>query len=284
MPKIFLHIGVEKTGSSSIQDFIFSNSKSLFTGGKCYPDYLFGSSNQMELSCLVLDKEFMVNMRVPDDFDEFRRQFIECLYINRENDLYFSSEHLSSRMVNPYDIQCFLDLVTMYGHQIVLIFFLRDPGEWIRSHYLQYIASGGVLTFSEYLVESNDLKYGKSKTRFASQTLKWCEKVSAMDGVIRYMDYEDVRSSLIQSYLEMAELSFEGDYRVPRSNVSLTESQAFILRYLNMIFPAKRIQFKLRRIVSWLHLDWGSISWESVVFDDYLEGECNAILTIRKNY
>jgi hypothetical protein len=52
MSKIYLHIGIEKTGSSSIQDFITLIKDKIFSNEKAYTEELFKYPNKMELAAV----------------------------------------------------------------------------------------------------------------------------------------------------------------------------------------------------------------------------------------
>lgn len=104
--KIVLHIGSEKTGTTSIQNFLSHSPKKLSEHKALYyAGHLLGTTASTELVLASVEKPgLLVNTPLPD-FETFRSQVqqeIHALIQHAENNgmeyLLFSSEHMASRI------------------------------------------------------------------------------------------------------------------------------------------------------------------------------------------
>jgi hypothetical protein len=108
--RILLHIGTEKTGTSTLQMLMAANRDLLRAHGICYP-LLTGTVSHVGISVYALEPKRGKNLHAKMKLwtraavDEYREHFLERL--GREIDesecdtIIFSNEHLSSRNQPP---------------------------------------------------------------------------------------------------------------------------------------------------------------------------------------
>ena len=133
--RIILHIGTEKTGTSSIQKFCVDNRELLLSQGVYYPvSPADPVGNHVLLSAYFQDGGWMRHMRrdleitSPQQLKQFRRQFLFSL--SKELSLYpdktilFSNEHLS--MCHEDDeVEKLAGLLRQFTDDIKILVYLR---------------------------------------------------------------------------------------------------------------------------------------------------------------
>lgn len=119
--KVILHIGTEKTGTTSIQRTLAYERDILAAGGILYPK-LFGSENHMEIAVAAMsnaraDELKMVELSRQDcDHPEYRRRLKDQLHSEiAEGDyhtLIISNEHCHSRLLSDEALIRLVDLLS----------------------------------------------------------------------------------------------------------------------------------------------------------------------------
>src|SRR5438309_11963248 len=114
IPHCFLHIGTEKTGTTSIQNFLAQNRDHLREKGILYPRAA-GNQNHTALAAYALRRTTIAKRRrskEPEtrrDVRQFRDELIDKLDSElcdaNVSTLIFSNEHLSSRIVERKKIR-----------------------------------------------------------------------------------------------------------------------------------------------------------------------------------
>lgn len=169
---IFLHIGSEKTGSTSIQQSFSHNSQILLANNlvtPCPSSFLFSVRDLYPLPFLPIDYDHYSSHQTPlihssnNLVCEFHRFFVESKKLN----VILSSEHFHSRLFRPehlYELRTFL---FMYFDRIVPILYLRSPVSKVSSLLSEGIKSGfSTLNeseiFSEYFYNSCSTRYSSA--------------------------------------------------------------------------------------------------------------------------
>lgn len=282
MSKIYLHIGIEKTGSTAIQDYLWKYRASLFSAEKAYPDGIFENANHMEISSLFIERRKLINMTVPKDIFAFRDRLINFIKDNKENDLYFSSEHLSSRVVNSEDVKSVVDFFSSEGHDVVVIAFYRSPCVWIRSHYIQYISSGGVVSFSDYISTSLTESFIAETTNYSKSLLNWYYVLKDKNFEIVLLNFDFNKKDILREYCNAVDLEYVPDDNRINSNVSLLEGQAVVQRAFNRLTNSKRLKVIFKKIIINLNFNFLFLNWESKDLNKYLENQTSNLTLLLK--
>jgi hypothetical protein len=218
----------------------------------------------MELSSIVLPVVDLINMEIPKDVESFKGSLEAYVIENAKNDIYFSSEHLSSRMSMPYVIQDFLEVIRAGGHKIIVIAYVRNPRDWIVSHYKQYVSSGGCLSYLEYINEANDpSSFIFRTTNFGPSLLNWKKCLTDKD-IFSLVDYDLVKRGLIEDFCRRVDLDYRPDLNFGvSSNQSLLDSQVRILRCFNLVAKSRFLRSLFKNIISFLNFN-NSFKFENV--------------------
>ncbi len=135
--RCFLHIGTEKTGTTSIQNFLAANREALERGGFFYPSS-FGLPNQVGLAAYTGEPERVADLlrgfgygSSAEDAARFRRTLEERFrqeVSDRESAdevLLLSSEHLHSRARRSDGIARLRDFLAGFCREITVVVYLR---------------------------------------------------------------------------------------------------------------------------------------------------------------
>lgn len=169
MTRVLLHIGTEKTGTTSVQNFLAQNREVLLQHQVVYPilgqrkDAHFELVNELH----PLDNngrymEFLPPLQHP--VGHLWGKLKECIERHKDKTIVLSAEHFSSRLREQglgY-IRNFFDELNIKPEIIV---FLRPQDEYIESTYSTFIKAGGTKTFSQVFdsYQNQPLRYDYSQ-------------------------------------------------------------------------------------------------------------------------
>jgi len=162
---VFIHIGIHKTGSTSIQNSLEDNADLLRTYGyNYYHDGLFS---------LVGTR---IEQKLARDPDIIEREKIKCyeLIENTEsNNLIISSEHLSGFFIDGYSEASHLAQVLHFifgNYRVKIVVYLRRQDQFIESCYLHTIKNHYCgWTFADFcdVVDIHGFNWYKHLTQYA---------------------------------------------------------------------------------------------------------------------
>lgn len=177
--RAFLHLGTEKTGTSTIQRFLKKNREALMDQGY----YFMKSTGEAD------DRKLSAYCLLESQFDEFHRNH---LIDNEEKKLafekrlekefekefsslppsihtvIFSSEHFQSRVkVNDQALKL-KAFLSRYFDSFSLLSYIRPQVDMLVSHYSTYLKSYGVVSLSEYAESCNPANYYYDYWRYLS--------------------------------------------------------------------------------------------------------------------
>jgi hypothetical protein len=149
--RVVLHIGVEKTGTSSIQAHCHRHARALATHGVLYPARL-GFDNQVHLVTAFApfdaneDLRSWAGIRSEAEHDAFRDRVLASLRRqvaqSRPSCLLLSSEHLSSRCGRA-TIERLRDFLAELADEVRVVVYLRRQDDALASLYSTYLKSQG---------------------------------------------------------------------------------------------------------------------------------------------
>lgn len=152
MTTIFLHIGHEKTGSTSLQGFLSENRPRLTEQGVLYP-IAPGDSNHTGLAVFAANLWKVRHLAAPlgvkdaSDHQAFRerleRRIREEVLTSGADRVIFSSEHCASRLDDP-GIGRLADLLLSLGSKVIIVIYLRRQDDWFLSRYVSSVRGGGI--------------------------------------------------------------------------------------------------------------------------------------------
>ena len=155
--KIYLHIGTEKTGTTSIENFLTVNRDRLLKKKILYPKSL-GSPNNINLAIAFQSEEKQDDLRIRSNIltQKDIKNFQDRIYKNLKDEieraspeiLLISSEHLSSRLNKDKEIHQLYQFLSSFSEQIEVLIYLRRQDSFFESLYSTAIKSGNTFEFS----------------------------------------------------------------------------------------------------------------------------------------
>ena len=156
--KAFLHIGIEKTGTTTIQTFLAQNRTPLLQDGFLYP-HCPGKTNHIKLVAYaaqlrtiedIRDRLYGLNYTAILDahkIEAFREQFRTRLRAELASTtattVIFSSEHCSSRLITEAEIARLKALLEEFFATIDIVIYLRRQDDLLISSYSTKVICDG---------------------------------------------------------------------------------------------------------------------------------------------
>jgi hypothetical protein len=240
-----LHIGLEKTGTTSIQATLAANRERLLSQGILYPRSM-GEKSHVRTYAYASEgppDEIKVQCGLdgPQSLEAFRRdlssQFDDEVASANPRKIIVSNEHLSSRLLSISEISRLKDLLSSHCRSIKVVVYLRAQGDAHRSAYSTYVKTGGTDAF-----RAPSPKLLRDRYFYDLLLQRW-EQVfgpGAMD--VRIYDPSGFPEEDI--FLDFADL-FDGMIsisdlaREPQKNISLDAFTLAFLRAINRYVPYK---------------------------------------------
>jgi hypothetical protein len=179
MPKLFLHVGFHKTGTTALQDMLNRNRKELLEQGFLYPKTRkFRAQHEFAWSAGQRGwgwKQFGGSQAGPGPARRMYR-----LLRGAKQDVIVSSEFLSE--LKPEQIKRLLS--SLRNRELRIIFTVRPVAKILPSAYQQEVKNGSKLTYDKWLKRVlKPEKENRNKTRFWArhshhiEIAKWAEVV-----------------------------------------------------------------------------------------------------------
>ena len=161
MKRAILHIGTEKTGSTSIQQFLFANRERLERTGRLFPasaGYL--SNHKLVVWAKDRPEPDIVSMATGDSdaasLAEWKDGFVvdHCNEVlpwlaarRRDATVIYSSEHLQSRLVAPSEIRRVARLLRPMYDRVEVVVYLRRQDRYAMSAHGTSVRAGELRAF-----------------------------------------------------------------------------------------------------------------------------------------
>lgn len=156
---VWLHIGSEKTGTSTVQAWCQANRAALARHGLLYPQ-VFGKLNHMALTCYVARVEPVGDLRrslaiqEQGAFESFRAglpaRLAEEVAASGAGRMLVSNEHLSSRLRSAdevQDVKRLLDAACGPGTRYTIVHYIRRQDDLLQSLYSMSVKAGSTRRF-----------------------------------------------------------------------------------------------------------------------------------------
>lgn len=239
-----IHIGTEKTGTSSIQQFLEHNRRSLAQEGVFYP-HLGKGGSQWELVAVAHPQAWKdaglschLGIKGPEDLSIYKAQLTVDLdnqfsAVARCDKLVVSSEHFHSRLQNAKTIARLKDFLDRWCASYQIVVYFRRQDRVAVSLNSTRVKSGATNPEAGLPATIDKIPryyhYDKIFNDWAN--------VFARDAITPVI-YKDNRNSadwLLKNFCSTAGISFDGKANVHNHNPSLNEPGLRILAAINRI-------------------------------------------------
>lgn len=242
---IFLHIGMGKTGSTTLQTFLRDNSEALRNAGATFSE-VSRSRNHRALAVCAMDDGRIDNTKRAkkltepkalhlyraDIEDEIRA---EANNLEKEANIIFSSEQLT-RLKNENELERLKGLLSLYGpHRIKVVCYLRRQDSYMVSAFSQIIKGGGQLDFT-YKTCMKKIK----DTDYQVFLEPWANSFGVENVIVRpFEKLQMFGGDIITDFLNLIDVELDlNNCRFPRiQNQSLDARALTLLSRLNRHLP-----------------------------------------------
>jgi len=146
---IFLHIGMPKTGTTAIQNFLSNNSRILNKNGILFPNDVTSnhSNNFTQLFMKNPQNTISFKMRgisaefVNDELDGLRNYWSTVFNNSESKDVIISAENLFK--IDVDGLYALHEYLVQYFDKIKVILYVRGPTTYLRSNWEQHVKTMG---------------------------------------------------------------------------------------------------------------------------------------------
>ena len=242
MKSIVIHIGTEKTGTTSLQRFFALNADILGEAGIWYPTgdkvpYCHHDGH-FPLAASLFDKcPDFVPPHKHFGADKLFAQLLGDFEAREESALLLSCEHFSSRCSHPKMIQRLRKLLGKYHVRILL--WVRPQHELLLSAYSTFLKTGGKKTLEEVSRE-RWLKTEGIYFNYLRLAQRWWKVFSEPNVLLRVFQPEAMHEGdLYRDFIAVFDGQWRDDIRIPeRQNPPICKELADLLYLANQHFPA----------------------------------------------
>ena len=244
--KAIIHIGTEKTGTTTIQHFLHKNRQALKHRGIAYLRTP-GLKNQRKLAVYAMGRKRedayikKHNISSPVKKRDWEEDFKEKLYEelrrldNRIHTVIFSSEHIHSRLRSEKEIQNLWDLLSPWFSEVRILVYLRRQDQVALSAYSTKLKVGGTPDKIFNMDARPDVHY---YNHYKTLT-KWSNVFGADAITVRLFGVgKFTNSDLISDFLESAGIKIGRELLRPENlNESLSWKSQHLLQRYNSKYP-----------------------------------------------
>jgi hypothetical protein len=159
--RVVLHIGTEKTGTTTLQDFVYANREVLLRHGVGLSD-LLGTTNNRKLASFCMpelnfddyfkDRQIVTVEQKREHFAGFREAFLAEVRAMAPSvhTLLITSEHFHSRLRDVASIRRLKDLLDEVAEGVTVVCYFREQSAVVRSLYSTAVKSGNAADFATF--------------------------------------------------------------------------------------------------------------------------------------
>lgn len=245
--KLYLHIGIEKTGTSSIQSFLNKNREQILENyGILYPKTgIWFDKSHHGFAFSVTGSN--LHIKEPENFDDMLNQLEEEIKENKPSAVLISSEIFRGlHQTDFFDL--FNEKIQKHFDEVILIVFLRDQPYWLLSMYNQYIKDQNI-RFSKSFDEFYSVI--KNKADYYEMLKNW-NKYIEKENMYIFPYYErnnELRKSSIDVICDFLNINTQ-DMNFDKSrNISLNRVHMEFYRFFNRLDIGKEERNQINSLI-----------------------------------
>ena len=231
LEKIIIHIGTEKTGSTSIQHFLDVNAQTL-NGYGFHVIQCATSLSHVKFALFACFGEEATKylksngIHTPSDKQQFDDEFKKDLADEMANlphhihTIIISNEHLQSKLTTPQEVENLRDLLSGYAKSIEIICYLREQSSLLNSRHSEYLKGGFIKPFRDIVAECHLwTPFYNHETLLA----RWAGVFSKEKITVRIFERDSLyKASLLEDFVHCIDASL--DFSVFKETVLMNKS------------------------------------------------------------
>ena len=257
--KAIVHIGTEKTGTSSIQKFLYQNRRKLRSHGFHFLQSAGKLNNQALPAFCIRDEkmdDFFLNQGIEtlEQRDEARREFTAEFEAELNglpasiHTVLISSEHFHSRIRTEEEMDNVHAFLSPYFDDIKIICYLREQGVTCASYYSTSLKTGQPTSFEDFMLRCEPRNY---YFNYLDMLANWerCFGLDALDVSLFSKEHFE-RGDLLEDFAKKLSPDLVGvlNTSIQVENESLSPAGQALLRAVNMVFPGRTSRAEVRPI------------------------------------
>lgn len=221
---IYLHIGMPKTATSSLQTFLYQNRHLLNRQGVLYPEtgILAEAHHQIRSTLgisLVASTGFETDDKSEDAIYNLKNKLLKEIELSAQNKIVISSAgFFYAKTTEQFDrIKNFFD-----GFPVKVIVYLRRHDLWYESFYNQHskILNGNFNSHSiDDYIEATDENYHYFKILST-----WANYFGQENIIVKVFEKEQMQEGIYANFLAILGVALEKDFVLPKKNINSTLS------------------------------------------------------------
>lgn len=243
--KLTLHIGTEKTGSSSIQNFIKTNQRLLKESGLEIPTTL-GDGIHYKLQLMANSDEFqddfLRNLGLHQDMDkrkrtieQWRKDFKNEINNSKAKNWIISCETLHSRLTTEGEIEKLRTILEPLFEVIDILVYLRNPVELMASRASEYVKCGFILE-----TPKPEEQKGFDICNHELTIKTWRNKIGQGEFMPRLFDKSFLKNKdLIDDFCSCCNIDMSKMISIQRQNTSMPYYCAKLISEVNRYVPRR---------------------------------------------
>lgn len=242
MKTVYLHIGAPKTGTTTLQYFLYENRHLLEEKGICYPDLHFsfpGIAPNRNAHFLIQrvfdDNRKHIREKEKQIFESGFQKIGECL--EKHETLVISEESIwNEKEMSTKKFEKIRKKLSEMGATLKIIVYLRRQDLLLPSYWAQLVKSKLTLSFEEFISS------GAYKKRYRVDYIKRLDEIAASVGkeniivrVYEKQQFEGTNHTLISDFLHLFQIPLTEEFKISDSmrNTRLQKSSLELKRILN---------------------------------------------------
>ena len=241
MKKIVLHIGTEKTATTSIQSFLCENQKRILKAGIWYPcseqlDYCLRNAHFPLAASLYEECPDFVSPRKYFKPDILFNKLFHDFDSREEQTLLLSAEHFSSRCSRPERVAALGQLLK--GYEVKIVVYIRPQHELLLSAYSTFLQSGGKKSLEE-VSKQQWLRPQAIYFNYLRMIERWWATFGEDNVAVRiFQDDRFHGGDIYQDFVSVLGLEWDTSFETPdRQNTTICKELADFLYLANQHFP-----------------------------------------------
>jgi hypothetical protein len=238
----WLHIGTQKTGTTSLQNFLSANREQLLKQGFLYPSSP-GDVNHVGMTAYSRDEDKIDLIRKRCGIESsaevraYRRrlgqelsdEIEEC----RPSAVILSNEHLSARVRTPIEIRRVEQLCRSFADRVTIVVYLRNQIDYLVSWYNTLVKSGNSRPF-----DGLGVRRIERQVDYARMLAPWSRLFGVENMRVRRFEAQDMKGGdILADFASVVGFETKGLARADRLNQSLDAEGVEFLRRFNSHFP-----------------------------------------------
>jgi hypothetical protein len=290
--KAIVHIGTEKTGTSSIQSFLYKNRRELVRQGYHFIQSA-GKTNNWMLPAFCSEEnrfnDFYRNQSVETDqqLEKFKKKFLgefesELRSVAKNvHTIIISSEHFHSRLQSDKEMSNVQQFLSKYFDEVKILCYVREQATTCASWYSTSMKSGSTYSFYEFVRRCKPESY---YFNYFNMLANW-ERYFGFESlqVALFSPDRFLNGDLLDDFSARINPALVGnlDKAFRAANVSLSPMGQALNRALNIALPLSiegvdlsEVRNKCKEIIAQHLAGKGQqidLAWRKAIYDSFID-------------